>query len=296
MIPSSDRFDQSTIAALLEVDPLVAEYRAFFSLLDWSVVERWQAQRSASCGSHGHPLSAYLKAFLLRIKAGLRYTTQLRQFLLAHPLLIIDFGFQLELDRRLPYGFDPDKTLPCRYWLGEKLRQLDRGLLTDLLAATVAALQQEIPGLGETVAFDVKHIYGWVKENNERVYVRERYDKTKRLAGDPDCRLGVKKRSNQEPEASSTTQDSASAAACDHKEQPKGVPEPTEPAQPAAKKDKKEKKELIWGYGTGVAAAFVPEYGDVVVAEDTQGFNENDITHFHPLYQQTVLALGFFPP
>jgi len=40
----------------------------------------------------------------------------------------------------------------------------------------------------------------------------------------------------------------------------------------------------------------VPEYGDVVLAEDTQGFNENDSTHFHPLYQQTVLALGFFPP
>jgi hypothetical protein len=204
MIPSSDRFDQSTIAALLEVDPLVADYRAFFSLLDWSVVDRWQAERSAYCGSHGHPLSAYLKAFLLRIKAGLRYSSQLRQFLLDHPLLIIDFGFHLELDPRLPYGFDPDKTLPCRYWLGEKLRQLDRALLQDLLAATVAALQEEIPGLGETVAFDVKHIYAWVKENNERVYVQDRYDKIKRLSGDPDCRLGVKKRSNQEPaEASS---------------------------------------------------------------------------------------------
>jgi hypothetical protein len=303
MIPSSDRFDQSTIAALLEVDPLVADYRAFFSLFDWSVVERWQAERSAYCGSHGHPLTAYLKAFLLRIKAGLRYSSQLRQFLLEHPLLIIDFGFHLQLDPSAPYGFDADKTLPCRYWLGEKLRQLDRALLQDLLSATVAALQQEIPGLGETVAFDVKHIYAWVKENNERVYVKDRYDKTKRLAGDPDCRLGVKKRSNQEPAAAgSTTEDLASTAASGHKEQPPGATEPREPAQQAPKKDKqapkkdkKEKKELIWGYGTGVAAAFVPEYGDVVLAEDTQGFNENDITHFHPLYQQTVVALGHFP-
>src|SRR5260221_6202950 len=72
-----------------------------------------------------------------------------------------------------------------------KLRQLDCALLQDLLAATVAALQAEIPGLGETVAFDVKHIYAWVKENNQRVYVKDRYDKTQRLAGDPDCRLGV---------------------------------------------------------------------------------------------------------
>ena len=142
----------------MPVDPLVADYRAFFALLDWSVVEHWQAQRSAYYGSHGHPLTASLKAFLLRIKAGLRYSAQVRQFLLSHPLLIIDFGFQLELDPSQPYGFDPDKTLPCRYWLGEKLRQLDRGLLTELLAATVAALQEEIPGLGETVAFDVKPI------------------------------------------------------------------------------------------------------------------------------------------
>ena len=26
-----------------------------------------------------------------------------------------------------------------------------------------------------------------------------------------------------------------------------------------------------------------------------RGESENDITHFHPLYQQTVLTLGFFP-
>jgi hypothetical protein len=31
----------------------------------------------------------------------------------------------------------------------------------------------------------------------------------------------------------------------------------------------KEKKELIWGYGTGVAAATTPNYGDVVLAEYT---------------------------
>ena|SRR6266487_131994 len=34
MIPSSDLFDQSTIAALLDHDPLVQDYHAFFSLLD----------------------------------------------------------------------------------------------------------------------------------------------------------------------------------------------------------------------------------------------------------------------
>jgi hypothetical protein len=260
MIPSSAVFDQPTMTHLLTHDPVVAAYRALFSLFDWSLVEQWQAQRSAR-GRPAHPESAYLKALLVRINEGLIYTAQLRAFLLKHPLLVIELGFHLKLDPSAAYGFDVEQTLPSRYWFGQKVRQLDRGLLHDLLQATVTALQEEIPGLGETVAFDVKHIYGWVKENNARVYVKDRYDKTQRLPGDPDCRLGVKRSSNQEQPDGST----------------------------------KEQKEYLWGYGTGVAAATTADYGDVVLAEFTQPFNENDITYYRPLYQQTVVALNQFP-
>ncbi len=260
MIPTSDLFDQSTITALLAHDPVVQDYRAFFSLLDWSLVEHWQAARSPR-GRPAHPESAYLKAFLIRIREGLVYATQLRAFLVKHPLLVIELGFRLELDPTTPYGFDVERTLPCRYWLSEKLRLVDRALLQNLLDATVAALQVEIPGLGETVAFDVKHLYAWVKENNERVYVTDRYDKTQRLVGDPDCKLGVKRSTNQEHPDGTT----------------------------------KEKKELLWGYGSGVAVTTTPDYGDVVLAEYTQPFNENDVTYFRPLYQQAVVALNQFP-
>ena len=260
MIPASHLFDQSTLTTILENDPVVADYRSFFSFLDWSVVDQWQAQKSHR-GRPAQNIASYIKAFLIRIREGIIYTTQLRKFLLKHPLLIIELDFALHLDPTAPYGFDAEKTLPSRYWLGERLRDLDQGLLQSLLQATVRDLKQEIPGLGETVAYDVKHIYAWVKENNERVYVKDRYDKTKRLAGDPDCRLGVKRSTNQEQPDGST----------------------------------KEKKELIWGYGTGVAAAFTASYGDVVLAEFTQPFNENDISYFRPLYQQTVLALNDYP-
>ena len=260
MIPSSALFDQSTIAALLDHDPLVADYRAFFSLLDWSVVDDFQAQRS-SRGRPAHPESAYLKAFLLRIREGMVYTTQLRRFLLRHPLLVIELGFRLVLDPTAAYGFDVEQTLPCEFWLREKLRHCDPALLQALLQSTVRDLKEELPGLGETVAFDVKHIYAWVKENNERAYVPERYDKTKRLAGDPDCRLGVKRSTNQEQEDGST----------------------------------KVKKELLWGYGTGIAVSTIADYGTVVLADYTQPFNEGDITYFRPLYQHTVVALNQFP-
>ncbi len=67
MIPSSCVFDQSQLAAQLEHDPLIQEYRAFFALLDWPLVQQWQAQKSRR-GRPSHPESAYLKAFLIRIK------------------------------------------------------------------------------------------------------------------------------------------------------------------------------------------------------------------------------------
>ena len=37
------------------------------------------------------------------------------------------------------------------------------------------------------------------------------------------------------------------------------------------------------------------EYGDVLLAEYTQPFNENDVTYFLLLYQRTVVALNQFP-
>jgi hypothetical protein len=91
--------------------------------------------------------------------------------------------------------------------------------------------------------------------------VPERYDKTKRLAGDPDCRLGVKRSTNQELADGSTD----------------------------------EHKECLWGYGSGVAAATSADYGDVVLAEYTQPFNEADVTSFRPLYQRVVRALEQYP-
>ncbi len=227
MIPSSSIFDQSPLTALLEHDPVVQDYRAFFCLLDWSVVEQWQAQRSVYCGTHGHPMTAYLKAFLLRIREGMIYMPQLRSFLKRHPLLILELGFHRHLDPSTAYGCAVEKTLPSRQWFTQKLHTLDPSLLQMLLAATVRDLKEEIPGLGEVVAFDVKHIYAWVKENNERAYVKDRYDKTKTLAGDPDCKLGVKRSTNQEQEDGTTV----------------------------------EKKELIWGYGSGGAAATTADYG-----------------------------------
>ena len=72
------------------------------------------------------------------------------------------------LDVTKPYGFNIERTVPTARWFSEKQRTLSQPVLQALLVATVQALCEEVPGLGETVAFDVTHIYAYVKENHPR--------------------------------------------------------------------------------------------------------------------------------
>jgi hypothetical protein len=241
-------------------DPVVARYRAFFALLDWSVVPGRDPTRPWP-GPAPHPPSASVKALLIKLCEHKEYITQVRTFLVEHPLLVLEIGFRPVPDPTQPYGFDVEHTVPGARWLCHRQQHLDNALLAALLAGTVHDLQAEIPGLGETVAFDVKHIYAWVEENNAKAHVPDRYNPQRQPCGDPDCRLGVKSSSNQTQEDGTT----------------------------------KQIKEYVWGYGSGVAAATDPRYGDVVLAEYTQPFNEVDSTYYHPLHAQTVATLGRAP-
>jgi len=260
MIPNSAVFDQSTLTRLLDQDALVQRYRRLFALLDFSALEAHQAARRAP-GPCPHPETASVKAFLVRLCEEKRYMTQLRPFLVEHPLLVLELGFHLVLDETQPYGFDVQRSVPSDRWLRKKLQRLDPTRLQAVFQATVAALQAEIPGLGEVLSVDVKHIYAWVRENNPRESIAYRFSKDRQPKGDPDCRVGVKKSTNQE-QADGTT---------------------------------KEKKEYLWGYGSGVVAAITANDGDVVLAEYTQPFNETDVTYFRPLYQRAVVALNQYP-
>lgn len=241
-------------------DPVVQRYRTFFALLDWDQVPERDASRPWP-GPVPQPTSAYLKALLVKLCEHKRYVTDLRTFLVEHPLLVLELGFRPVRNPTQPYGFDVEQTVPCERYLRHWQQTLDPVILQALLQATVHALQAEVPGLGTTVAFDVKHIYAWVQQNNPKAYVSDRFNPNQQPCGDPDCRLGVKRRSNQE--------------------RPDGPPT--------------ERAEYVWGYGTGVAAATNPRYGDVVLAEWTQPFNAHDSTAYHPLHRQATVTLGFRP-
>src|SRR5712692_12050343 len=167
IIPISQHFDQSTLDRLREADPVVQRYRTLFALFDWSAID---PPHKRGPGNPGHPKSAYLKALLVRIGEHLSSTPRWRAYLLDHPLLVLELGFRPHLDLTKPYGFRVDKTVPSVGHLNAILRTLDSQRLSDLFAQTVHALQAEIPGLGEVAAYDVKHIYANVRENNPRVY------------------------------------------------------------------------------------------------------------------------------
>ena len=170
MILASAGLDQRGLAMELERDTIVQRYRSFFGLLDWAQVAE-RASDHPWPGSAPHPESAYVKALLVKLCEQKAYLTDLRRFLIEHPLLVLELGFQPVLDPTQHYGFDLEQTVPCDRWLRHKQRTVDNAILRSLLRETVHALQAEIPGLGETVAVDVKHIYAWVRENNPNASV-----------------------------------------------------------------------------------------------------------------------------
>ena len=192
MIPVSTVFDQSTMHFLCEHDPVVQRYRTFFALLEWSLLPEREDTRLWP-GPRPHPRSAYVKALLVKLCEGKAYISHLRRFLCDHPLLVLEVGFLPVLDPTQPYGFDIERTVPGERWLRHMQQHLDERWLASLLQATVTALQAEIPGLGEVLAFDVKHIYAWVRENNPRESIAYRFSKEQQPKGDPDCRLARQK-------------------------------------------------------------------------------------------------------
>jgi hypothetical protein len=241
-------------------DLVAQRYEVLFAYLDWTKVPERDESRPWR-GRLPHPEAAYIKAYVVMICEGKDFVTDLRRYLVEHPALVWLLGFRVVPDPHSPYGFDLEASVPTARHLRRKLRQMEASILSALLADTVATLAAEIPGLGETVSLDTKHIYAYVKENNPRTYIQDRFDPDKQPAGDPDCRLGVKRSTNQTDAAGNTTS----------------------------------AKEYLWGYGTGVVATRTPEGDEVVLAEYTQPFNVNDVTYGLPLLEQARVNLGYPP-
>lgn len=214
------------------------------------------------------PYAPFTAALLIKLEEGLSSMFQLRQFLCEHS----------EISRLL--SFNPCKnghSLPTPRHMTRMLREIPNASLQTLLDSTVIQLQSELSSFnfGNVISLDTKLIIAWVRENNPKVYFKEkRFDETNQPRGDPDCRLGCKRRHNQRLSSTET------------------LPTPGTNPLPASVV---QIGEYYWGYASGIVATKIPDWGEFVLAELTQPFDKPDVSFFFPLMADTERRLGFRP-
>jgi hypothetical protein len=150
------------------------------------------------------------------------------------------------------------------------LRTIPNTVLQFLLTDSVRLIRAELVRLNalpiDFVSLDTKHILAWVKENNRNDFVPDRFNKFRQPLGDPDCRLGCKRRHNRATPTTNTRSASTGAVG-----------------------------EYYWGYGSGIVVTKIPGLGEFVLAEMTQPFDQSDATYFFPLVELTEQRLGYRP-
>ncbi len=237
--------------------------------LDWDNFPERNLQRN--WGQATIPHAALAAAELIKLNESLASMADLHQHLVEHPGFIPLLGFPLALAPNDPLGFNARASLPTPRHLTQLLRQVPNVALQFLLASSVQLLlaelvECEVPPV-ECVSLDTKHILAWVKENNPKTYVPDRFNKEKQPAGDPDCKLGCKRRHNQW----------------------------LTPTHNPVAADRVQVGEYYWGYGSGIVVTKVPGWGEFVLAELTQPFDQGDATYFFPLMHDVEARLGDKP-
>ncbi len=224
------------------------------------------------------PHAAFSAACLLKLNEDLVSMDDLRRYLIEHPAFIWLLGFRLVPSSQHSCGFDPAASLPTQRHLTQMLRDIPNQSLQFLLEQSAHLLLERFATLGiragECISLDTKHILAWVKENNPKAYVAHRFDKTKQPSGDPDCKLGCKRKHNQRTSKSEP------------------LVTPTTNPLPV---DRMQVSEFYWGYGSGVVVVKVQDQGEFVLAELTQPFDHSDVSYFFQLMAKTERILGCKP-
>jgi hypothetical protein len=249
------------------------KYVQLLGMLDWQRFPDRPDQRFSPT-EPPMPYAPLVAAYLVKIDQHIAYVADLWQYLIENPALVWVLGFPLCSSPSFPWGFDVKASLPTHRHLSRLLRTIPNDNLQFLLGDTVSAIRRELPTetrFGECISLDTKHIIAWVQENNPKTYIEQgRYDKNRQPAGDPDCRLGCKRKHNQRKK----------------KEAVESLPAETTFDKVG---------EYYWGYGSGVIATKAADWGEFVLAELTQTFNQSDVSYFKPLMECVEQRLGFRP-
>lgn len=260
------------LPACAAASPTVQRCLDLLGPLDWGRFPERDLERQ--WGRLQTPYAALVAAELIKLNDDLPSMGKLHRYLCEHPGFIPVLGFPLVPAPNHPLHFNVRASLPTMRHLTYLLRQIPNSLLQFLLTDSVRLILAELAARHlprpECVSLDTKLILAWVKENNPKAYVGDRFNKGRQPLGDPDCRLGCKRRRNQAPPDGTPARNPRPASQLKH-------------------------GEFYWGYASGVVATKIPLLGEFVLAELTQPFDRNDLTYFFPLMRQTEERLGYCP-
>lgn len=262
----------------LRKDPTARHLLNLLGPLAWDRFPERNLQRNY--GRPSIPYAALAAACLVKLELGFDSCARLTGWLNENTSMAWLLGF-----RPGPGTFNPawnldSVNLPDQRHFSRLLHKAPNVCFQYLLSSSIQLLLDEFAlrhiAVPDIVSVDTKHILAWVKENNPKAYVEERFDKTRQPSGDQDCKLGCKRRHNQRK------------ASDDY--QP-----PATPASNPLPGSSVSFGEFYWGYASGVVAAKVPEWGEFVLAEMTQPFNCSDVSYFFPLMAVVEQRLGRKP-
>ena len=143
---------------------------------------------TAATGRKGFPKEALLCAFLVMKCEGFSQITDLADY--------------LENNRLIAHycGFDIMRPLPSYWTYNRFLRQLDHGVLSEIMAQQVQQLYQMGIVDASFIGLDSTPIFANTKQNNPKSFSKNKFSKDNHPKCDPDCALGVHSASNQHDE------------------------------------------------------------------------------------------------
>lgn len=275
--------DPASLPTFVRESQAAQHYLALLGALEWSHFPERSSLRLWP-GPQPLPRAIYAAIFLIKIDKGFTTMPKVRRYLLEQPALVWLLGFRLVPSTAYSWGFDVAASLPTHRHMSRVLRELDRTQVSFLLTSAVQLLADALPPeleFGQEISLDTKHILAWVRENNPKAQMANRFDKSRQPKGDPDCKLGCKKRENKL--VRSTDAQTVAAAS---------VATPTTEAIPARHASV---GVFYWGYASGIVATKLDDWGEFVLAEFTQSFDKGDQSYFFPLMAQTEANLGYKP-
>ncbi len=110
---------------------------------------------------------------------------------------LLELSFELSSNLGIAYILGFDKRIPSRHRFEEFLHKMPNQLLQEIRNAQFKTLIELGVISGKYLSIDSTAIVAWVKQNNPKIFVERKFDKTKLPQGDPDARLGVMTTTNK---------------------------------------------------------------------------------------------------